>query len=69
MTINKLILQITSSSSYNAHFLSYFHYVIQCPLDIATLDKASALPIATSTLVTDLRHYINTNLVYNDLKI
>ena len=42
---------------------------IQCPLDIATLDKAAALPIATSTPVTDLRHYINSNLVYNDLKI
>ena len=44
-------------------------YLIQCPLDIATLDKAAALPIATSTPVTDLRHYINSNLVYNDLKI
>ena len=42
---------------------------VQCPLDIATLDKAAALPIATSTPVTDLRHYINSNLVYNDLKI
>ena len=44
-------------------------WCIQCPLDIATLDKAAALPIATSTPVTDLRHYINSNLVYNDLKI
>ena len=40
---------------------------IQCPLDIATLDKAAALPIATP--VTDLCHYINSNLVYNDLNI
>ena len=41
---------------------------IQCPLDIATLDIAVALPIATSTTATDLRHYINNNLVYNDLR-
>ena len=41
---------------------------IQCPLDIATLDIAAALLIVTSTPVTDLRHYINSNLVYNDLK-
>ena len=41
---------------------------IQCPLDIATLDIAAALPIATSTPVTDLHHYINSNFVYNDLK-
>ena len=43
-------------------------FIIQWPLDIATLDIAAALPIATSTPVTDLRHYINNNLVYNDLK-
>ena len=42
--------------------------VLQCPLDIATLDIAAALLIATSTPVTDLRHYINSNLVYNDLR-
>ena len=42
---------------------------IQYPLDIATLDIAAALPTATSTPVTDLRHYIKSNLVYNDLKI
>ena len=41
---------------------------IQCPLDIATLDIAAALPIATSTPVTNLRQYINSNLGYNDLK-
>ena len=41
---------------------------VQCPLYIATFDIAAALPIATSTPVTDLRHYINSNLVYNDLK-
>ena len=41
---------------------------IQWPLDIATLDKAAALPIATSTLVTNLRQYINSDLGYNDLK-
>ena len=42
---------------------------IQCPLDIATLDLAAALPIATSTPVTNVRQYINSNLGYNDLKI
>ena len=44
-------------------------YIVQCPLDIATLDLAAALLIATSTPVTNLCHYINSNLVYNDLKI
>ena len=34
---------------------------------VATLDIAAALPIATSTPVTGLRHYINNNFVYNDL--
>ena len=34
---------------------------------IATL-IAAALPIATSTPVTDLRQYINSDLGYNDLK-
>ena len=42
---------------------------VQCPLDIATLDIAAALPIATSTPVTNLRQYINSDLGYNDLKI
>ena len=42
--------------------------LIQCPLDIQTLDKAAALPIAAATCVTDLRHYINSNLVYSNLK-
>ena len=41
---------------------------IQCPLDIATLDKAAALPIAAGTRVTDLRHYINKDLGYSDRK-
>ena len=41
---------------------------IQCPLDIATLDIAAALPIATSNPVTDLRQYINSDLGYNDLE-
>ena len=41
---------------------------LQCPLDIATLDKAAALPIATSTPATNLRQYINSDLGYNDLK-
>ena len=43
--------------------------VIQCPLYIATLDIAAALPIATSSPVTNLRQYINSDLAYNDLKI
>ena len=38
-------------------------------MDIATLDIAAALPIATSTLVAKLRQYINSDLGYNDLKI
>ena len=41
---------------------------IQCPLDIETLDKAAALDLATATPLTDLRQYINSNLVYYDLK-
>ena len=44
-------------------------FLLQCPLDIATLDIAAALPIATSTPMTDLRQYINYNLVYNDRRI
>ena len=40
---------------------------VQCPLDIQTLDKAAALPIAAATGVTDLRQYINSNLVFRDL--
>ena len=43
--------------------------IIQCPSDIATLDIAAVLPIATSTPVTNLRQYINNSLGYNDLKI
>ena len=45
-----------------------FDFEIQCPLDITTLNKAAALPIATSTPVTNLRQYINSDLGYNDLK-
>ena len=41
---------------------------VQCPLDIATLDKAAALAIATATRVTDLRQYINCDPGYSDLK-
>ena len=41
---------------------------IQCPLDIATLDKAAALAKATATRVTDLRQYINSDLGYSTLK-
>ena len=58
--------------------LHYFYYIVlrmlvfpnivQCPLDIPTLDKAAALPIAAATRVTDLRQYINSNLAYNGLK-
>ena len=43
-------------------------YQVQCPLDIPTLDKAAALPIAAATRVMALRQYINSNLVYYDLK-
>ena len=41
---------------------------VQCPLDIQTLDKAAALPIAAATPVTDLCQYINSNLAYSGLK-
>ena len=41
---------------------------VQYPVDIATLDIAAALPNATSTPVTNLRQYINSDLGYNDLK-
>ena len=47
------------------------HFVrghIQCLLDIQTLDKAAALPIAAATRVTDLCQYINSNLAYSNLK-
>ena len=42
--------------------------LVQCPLDITTLDKAAALLIATSNPATNLRQYINSDLGYNDLK-
>ena len=45
-----------------------YNILVQCPLDIAALDLAAALPITTSTPVTDIRHYINSNLVNNGLK-
>ena len=45
-----------------------FGFLLQCPLDIATLDKAAALDVATATRVTDLRQYINSDLGYSDLK-
>ena len=38
-------------------------------MDIKTLDKAAALPIAAATRVTDLRQYINSNLGYSNLKL
>ena len=38
------------------------------PLDITTLNTSAALPIATSTPVTDLRQYINSDLEYKDLE-
>ena len=41
---------------------------IQCPLGFTTLDKAAALGLATSRAVTDLRQYINSDLVFSDLK-
>ena len=37
-------------------------------MDIPTLDKAAALSIAAGTLVTGLRQYINSDLVFSDLK-
>ena len=40
---------------FRAHALTT---IIQCPLDIATLDIAAALAIATSTAVTETSRYI-----------
>ena len=37
-------------------------------LGFATTDKAANLDLATARAVTDLRHYINSNLVFSDLK-
>ena len=51
---------------YSVHRLALL--IVQCPLDIQTLDKAAALPIAAATRVTDLRQYINSNLAYSNLK-
>ena len=48
--------------------MHFFVFEVQCPLDKATLDIAAALPITTSTAVTDLRQYINSDLGYNDFK-
>ena len=50
-------------------YLIQFSFIkLQCPVDKATLDIAAALAIATSTAVTNLRQYINSDLGYNDLK-
>ena len=49
-------------------FEMLFLLQLQCQLDIATLDIAAALAIATATRVTDLRQYINSDLGYSDLK-
>ena len=58
------------SSSYRISLnLTTNRPLLQCPLDIETLDKAAALDLATSKAVTDLRQYINSNLGYSDLEI
>ena len=63
-------LSMDAARGVSVHKMSKFRDIeVQCPLDIATLDKAAALPIATSTPVTDLRHYINSNLGYSNLKL
>ena len=65
-------LKMNQSISANELIDSQQDYTIgvqlQCPLDIQTLDKAAALPIAAATRVTDLRQYINSNLAYSNLK-
>ena len=48
--------------------LIYSTKSIQCPLDIATLDIAAALPIATSNPVTNLHQSIKSDLGCKDLK-
>ena len=62
------LIPVTSRSGHYHIFRSFVVKIIQCPLDIATLDIAVALPIATSTPVTNLHQYINSDLGYNDLK-
>ena len=42
---------------------------VQSPLGFATRGLAANLGLATSTAVTDLRQYINSNLGYSDLEI
>ena len=61
ITHSKLIVELLKNNRY--------HYLIQCPLGFATLDKAAALGLATSRAVTDLCQYINSDLGYSDLEI
>ena len=41
---------------------------LQSTLGFATMDKAANLDLATARALTDLRQYINSNLVFSDLK-
>ena len=41
---------------------------VQSTLGFATLDKAANLDLATARALTDLRQYINSDLVFSDLK-
>ena len=46
----------------------FMYFSIQCPLDMATLDIAASLPIATSNPMMNLSQSINSDLGYTDLK-
>ena len=41
---------------------------VQSTLGFATLDKAANLDLATARALTDVRQYINSDLVFSDLK-
>ena len=47
---------------------STFRTQVQSTLGFATMDKAANLDLATAKALTDLRQYINSDLVFSDLK-
>ena len=51
-----------------AHPPAKVRYEIQCTLGLATMDIAGNLDLATARDLTDLRQYINSDLVFSDLK-
>ena len=49
-------------------FIAYQICKLQSTLGFATMDKAANLDLATARALTDLRQYINSDLVFSDLK-